>query len=199
MTPSPIEILVGASEIASACAVGVDRDEVHLRDAGVHHAVDRVEAGAADADDADRGDVGGALRRRHAVELRRRLEHRLEVARRGARGGGLGGDGSLLGLDDRGCGSGREARARRVGRRLRLAARSRGRARRSRRARPRRVGSTGCRLGLGGALLGALRRLGLAEELGERALTHRRALARHRAPPSRGRGTPRLPARTGRT
>ena len=39
---------------------------------------------------------------------------------------------------------------------------------------------------------------GRAEELGERALTHARAVSRHRAPPSPGRGTPRRPGRTGR-
>ena len=54
-------------------------------------------------------------------------------------------------------------------------------------------------LALGSALLRALRGLGLAEELGERALTHRRALSRHRAPPSRDRGRPARRGRTGRT
>ena len=180
--------------------IGVHRDEVDLRDAGVDHAVDRVQAGAADADDADRGDVGGALRRRHAVELRRRLEHRLEVARGGARGGlgrDLLGSGSLTGAAVETGGAGSRHGRRRGG--LRLA---------------REVGDVldglverclGARVdGLPArrsarALLGALRRLGLAEELRERALTHRRALARHRAPPSRGRGTPGRPARTGRT
>jgi len=65
----------------------------------------------------------------------------------------------------------------------------------------RRLGAwVGGLLGLRGAcLLRALRRLCLAEELGERALTHRRALARHRAPPWRDHGTPERPARTGRT
>ena len=175
--------------------VGVHGDEVDLGDPRVHHPVDRVQPGAADADDADRRDVRGALRRRHAVELRRRLEHRLEVAGGGARRGSL---------------------------RRHL----RPRARRPRR--PRTTGGSGAgsfaksgtcstvsssaacargiRLGLGrlasalGRLaLRALRGLGLAEELGQRALTHRRALARHRAPPSRGRGTPGRRDRTGRT
>ena len=44
--------------------VGVDRDEVDLRDPGVHHPVERVQAGAADADDADHGEVREALARR---------------------------------------------------------------------------------------------------------------------------------------
>ena len=122
--------------------VGVHGDEVDLRDPGVHHAVDRVQAGAADPDDADRGDVRGALRRRHAMELRRRLEHRLEVAGGGARGSGLGRD-LLLG---RHAGAASE-----TGGSARAAPwRSRGRARRSRRARPRARGSaSGCGRRLG--------------------------------------------------
>ena len=61
--------------------VGVDRDEVDLRDAGVHHPVERVQAGAADADDADHGEVRGAVAR--ALEASRVLGQRLEPARRG--------------------------------------------------------------------------------------------------------------------
>jgi hypothetical protein len=37
--------------------VGVDRDELDLVDAGVDHAVDRVQPGTADADDLDLGQV----------------------------------------------------------------------------------------------------------------------------------------------
>ena len=42
--------------------VGVDGDELDLRDAGVDHPVDRVQAGAADADDADHGEVAASCR-----------------------------------------------------------------------------------------------------------------------------------------
>ena len=44
--------------------VGVDGDELDLRDAGVDHPVDGVQAGAADADDADHGEVGRGVARR---------------------------------------------------------------------------------------------------------------------------------------
>ena len=37
--------------------VGVDRDELDAREAGVDHAVDGVRAAAADADDLDHGEV----------------------------------------------------------------------------------------------------------------------------------------------
>jgi hypothetical protein len=177
-------------------AVGVDGDEVDLRDAGVHHPVDRVQPCAADADDADRGDVGGPLGRRHAMELRCWLQHGLEVAGRCPRRCGLGGHFVDL-LHRRRGGDGRFRLRLRFG--LGLA---------------REIGDVldrlvecglGARIGgrrlgrLPAGLLRALCGLGLAEELRERALTHRRALARHRAPPSRGRGRPVLPARTGRT
>ena len=59
--------------------VGVDRDEVDLRDAGVDHPVDRVQAGAADADDADDGEVRRAVA--GALEARRLLGKRVEPAR----------------------------------------------------------------------------------------------------------------------
>ena len=75
---------------------------------------------------------------------------------------------------------------------LRLRLRGRGRSRRRH----------GCVLGsrLLLALLGLpLRRLGRAEQLRERALTHAGAPTRHRAPPWRGRGTCRPPPRSGRT
>ena len=177
--------------------VGVHGDEVHLRDPRVHHAVDRVQPGAAHPDDADRGDVGGALRRRHAVELRRRLEHRLEVARGGARSGGLGRDAPPPARDGRRGsrldGAGSAARAR-----LGLRAKSGTCSTVSSSAASARGSTAAAGSGSRGGLLRALRRLGLAEELRERALTHRRALARHRAPPSRGRGRPVPPARTGR-
>ena len=129
------------------------------------------------------------------MESRRRLEHRLEVAGGGARGGGLGRDLLVLDLvrDDsgRGLGDGRlgDRLLREVGDVLD------GLVERGLRARVLLGGGAA-----GSALaLRALRGLGLAEELGERALTHRRALARHRAPPSRDRGTPGRPAPTGRT
>ena len=158
--------------------------------------MDRVQAGATDADDADRGDVRGALGRRHAVKLRRRFEHRLEVPSGGTRRGGLGQLGLLLDLvryDNRGgLGDGRlgDWFLREVGHVLD------GLVERGLRAR---VLLGHRRRGVDRLALRALRGLGLAEELRERTLTHRRALARHRAPPSRGRDTPVLPAPTGRT
>ena len=90
VTPSPMRIFVGASEIASAWTSVLTATKSTCAMPGVHHAVERVQAGAADADDADRRDVRSALRRRHAVQPRRRLEHRLEVASRGPRRGRLG-------------------------------------------------------------------------------------------------------------
>src|SRR5262249_30496270 len=45
-------------------AVRVDRDELDAADAGLDHAVDRVDAGAADADAPDNRQVAGALRGR---------------------------------------------------------------------------------------------------------------------------------------
>ena len=63
--------------------VGVDGDEVDLRDPGVHHPVDRVDPGAADADDADHGEVRGDVAR--DVEARRALGHRRDEAARGRR------------------------------------------------------------------------------------------------------------------
>jgi hypothetical protein len=53
--------------------VRVDRDELHLRDAGLDHAVDGVEAAAADAHDSDHRQIGGRFRTRRAVEPRRGL------------------------------------------------------------------------------------------------------------------------------
>ena len=63
--------------------VGVDGDEVDLRDAGVHHPVDCVDTAAADPDDADHGEVGRGLA--SDVQPRRALRHRLDEAA----GGGL--------------------------------------------------------------------------------------------------------------
>ncbi len=178
-------------------AVGVDGDEVDLGDPRVHHPVDRVQPGSAHPDHADRGDVGRAPGWRHAVQLRSGLEHRLEVARGGPRSGGLGRD-VLLGLHRR---RGRSTRRNRLGHLGLWLGRLRevrdvldGLVERGLRPRvDRRL-----RHGLCGGLLRALRSLCLPEELGERALTHRRALARHRTPPSRGRGRPVQPARSGR-
>ena len=48
--------------------VRVDGDELDLREAGVDHAVDRVEAGSADADDADDREVRGRVGSRRTVE-----------------------------------------------------------------------------------------------------------------------------------
>ena len=56
--------------------VRVDRDEVDLGDPGVHHPVERVQPGAADADDADHREVGGAVAR--PLEAGRILGKRVE-------------------------------------------------------------------------------------------------------------------------
>src|SRR5207253_7494967 len=54
--------------------VGVHADELDLVDTGVDHPVDRVQAGPADADDLDHGEVRARVGR--AVELRSRLRQR---------------------------------------------------------------------------------------------------------------------------
>ena len=143
--------------------VGVDRDEVDLRDPGVDHPVERVQAGAADADDADHREVGRALA--GALEARRVGRERLEPARGGPVGLRLG----------RSISGSRVGQRRRGRRRLALAARRQARGAR--------------RL----AACAALGRLGRAEELRERALTHLGAISRHGAPPLPGRGTARQP------
>ena len=101
--------------------VRVDRDEVDLRDAGVDHPVDRVQAGAADADDADDREVGGGVA--GALEPGRLLGKRVEPAgeRRapGASGSGSGSGGA--GATARiGVGGRRAPRRRRARRQLRL-------------------------------------------------------------------------------
>src|SRR5262249_45108323 len=60
--------------------VGVDADELDLGDPRVDHAVERIQAGAADADDADDGEVRGRVGKRRAVEPRGRLRQRLEMS-----------------------------------------------------------------------------------------------------------------------
>ena len=137
--------------------VGVDRDEVDLRDAGVDHPVERVQAGAADADDADHREVRGAVAR--ALEARRLVGQRLEPARQRALAArsavGLGaGAGATARI---GVGSGGSS-ATGSGRRRLLA---------------------GSRQLLLLVLPAALRGLGRAEELGERAFTHAGAISRH--------------------
>ena len=66
--PSPMWIFTGASEMASACTSVLTATKSTCAMPGVHHAVEGVEPGSADADDADRRDVGGAFRRRHPVQ-----------------------------------------------------------------------------------------------------------------------------------
>src|SRR5205085_9775028 len=61
--------------------VGVDRDEVDLRDAGVDHPVDGVQPGAADSGDTDDREVGRAVAA--ALEPRRLVGPRIEPAREG--------------------------------------------------------------------------------------------------------------------
>ena len=74
MIDSPMWIFTGRVGELELLRVGVDRDEVDLRDAGVHHPVDGVDPGAADADDADHGEVRGDVAR--DVEPRRAVGHR---------------------------------------------------------------------------------------------------------------------------
>ena len=70
--------------------VGVDGDELDLRDPRVDHPVDRVEAGAADPDDADHGEIGSGVGARHSLEARRRRSDCRPVARsRGRPSSGL--------------------------------------------------------------------------------------------------------------
>ena len=63
--------------------VGVDGDELDRRDPGVDHPVDRVQARAADPDDADHREVGGRVRAGRVLEPRSGLGKRLEEAARG--------------------------------------------------------------------------------------------------------------------
>ena len=83
--------------------IGVDGHELDAVDVGVDHALERVEAAAADADDADRGEVGGRLaaraqrrgQRGHALTGIARIGHRAQPRRLGGlrlgrRGLGLG-------------------------------------------------------------------------------------------------------------
>ena len=58
--------------------VRVDGDEVDVGDARVDHPVERVQAGAADSDDADDGEVRARLGARRAVQARRGLGERLD-------------------------------------------------------------------------------------------------------------------------
>ena len=154
--------------------VGVDGDELDLREAGVDHPVEGVEAGSADSDDLDDGEVGSRLASRNPVQARRRLrqEHRRRLGNRFESNRFRHGLGLRL---DLGLGFGfRDGRDRR-GLRLvlhelrnvlgRLLERFRRLGRRLR-VRPALVS-----LPLGG--------LGGAEELRERALTHARAAPCH--------------------
>ena len=146
--------------------VGVDGDEVDLVDAGVDHPVDRVQPGAADADDLDLREVRAERPDARVRETRGRFGHRLEVAR------------------DRRL---RDRRRRRLGHGL-WRGNGRFRVRRNRRldlvlpgrnVLDRRLVRLFRLSGLLALLLLPLRRLGRLEELRERALTHARALSRH--------------------
>ena len=154
-------IFVGGVAHLQLLDVGVDRDEVDLRDAGVDHAVDRVQAGAADADDADDREVRRAVA--GALEARGLLGQRVEPARERAGPRRVGsGSGSGAGATARiGVGSGRRGCS----------------AARRRRDRRGSVGSSCCSSPPSFAL--PLCRLGRAEELRERALTHAGAISGH--------------------
>jgi hypothetical protein len=149
--------------------VRVDRDEVDARDTGVDHPVDRVQAGAADADDADHREVRRAVA--CALEARGLVGKWVEPARdlplftrRLGIGIGCGSDGPDRGrLRRRRC-LGAHALTRRLRLRRRLGRRL------GRRQRLLLV------LLLGALALGCLRR---AEEIRERALTHAGAVSGH--------------------
>jgi hypothetical protein len=174
-----VDLVVGVRHV-QLLHVGVHGEEVDLVDAGVDHPVDGVQPRAADADDEDAREVrpGGAGVR--AVQPRSGLRERVDVTRHRRLGNHRRRRNRL----------GRRIRRRRL--RLRVGLRWAGllraglRARRRRRldlVLPRRNVFDGrlvrflLRLLL---LFGlALRCLGRLEELGERALTHARALSRH--------------------
>ena len=151
--------------------VGVDGDELDLRQSGIDHPIERVQAGAADSDHLDHGQVGGGLAARHAVEPRRLLRQRLQD--RGRLGNRLEanrlGDAFRLGLRVGHCRYGRflllQGKLRNVLDRLFLRLDCLGRRR-----------DLGLRLGLSPLFLGSL---GRAEELRERPFTHARAAPRH--------------------
>ena len=152
-----LHLRIGAAQLLD---VSVDGDELDLREAGVDHPIDRVQPGAADADDADHRDVLAGVRRGNAVKPRRGLGRRLDpthrsllALRRRLLGGCL-----LWGLDRRRLPVHEVGDVRNglLDRLLRLLA-----------------GRLLLRLPL------LLRGLGRPEELRERALTHAGALARH--------------------
>ena len=193
--------------------VGVDGEELDALDLGLDHAVDGVDAGPADADDAQHGladRLGGAPRRRLVGDARVRIAAGVLPGRRRLEDvvGDVRAEGVAQALLRRG--HVRLGRRRRVGRRaerrMRVAGLARVRWRRLRRAallggrRGRRGDAT--LVGLGGGALGLLGRLlGLAEQVRERPLPHARALtACHgREPPSRDRDRTGRPSRPDRT
>ena len=80
-----VERDVAALDCCERLQVGVDGDELDALDLGLDHAVDGVDAGAADADDAQHGAVperrataGGSARRRRADRRAAARAHRLE-------------------------------------------------------------------------------------------------------------------------
>ena len=176
--------------------VGVDGDELDLRDAGVDHPVHGVDARASDADDLDHGEVRAGVGGGRAVENGRRLGHRLEEAGRRRR---LGHRSRRLGIRRRRAGHRirrRRRRRRHLDRSLLLPARdvldrSLLRLRGSDRIRRRRDDRVLDALLRGLSLRGRsallrllLRGLGRLEQFRQRTLTHARAPTRHREPPS---------------
>ena len=171
-----VQRLVGG-RLLQRLQVGVDRDELDARDLGLDHAVDGVDAGAADADDAQhRADRPGARRGWIAVRARRTRRGRGSGSRRRSRSSVLrdvGGEGVAQALLRR---RGRRSSARRPS-----AGAGAGCGAAPRRAAARSA-SRGCRA-LGGPRPDAGSRprapvvlRGLAEEGRERALAHARAL-----------------------
>ncbi len=155
--------------------MSVDRDELDLGDPGVDHPVDRVQAGAADPDDADDREVRGRLAPRRTMEARRRLRQRLEMPHGGRLGQAVP---EVQGL---GLGLGLGLRCRlRFGLRRGLEERRGVLDRLLERLFGRRRLLLLYRGRIGLALLGLpLCCLGRPEELGERALTHAGASSRH--------------------
>ena len=159
-----------------------------LRDPGVDHPVERVQPGAADADDADDGQVRGRVGARRGPEARRLLGQRLDPAGLRARLG----LGRRLGRPRRRLATGSASRsARQDGTSVTGGAVGAG----GGGARRRRSSTSGSGSGVNGSGSGAaagcsspslrgllglpLGGLGRAEELRERALTHACALSRH--------------------
>ena len=118
--------------------VGVDRDELHSVDVGVDHALERVQAAAADADHADRGQVGGGLAARASASGSAGISGASAGSGTARRRGCSAGSSSGLGLGGLASGgAGGPARPRRARAAAGVLGQRLGRARRRRSERPR--------------------------------------------------------------